>query len=150
VKLTGLLSLLAIAVSLVAVSACATTSGVIVNPAVHKATYTSVYVVVHGDRSADMDANIQKELLRHGLGVSVGTEGNASATSAQLIVRYADDWKWDLSMYLHSFDLMVFDSKTNTLLVTGSWKDSVAHGYYGADGVVGRVVDDTLGKIATQ
>src|ERR1700733_8754787 len=46
---------------------CATSSGVVVNSAIAKVRYQSAYVVVHGDNSSDMDANLQKELLRHGL-----------------------------------------------------------------------------------
>jgi hypothetical protein len=44
-------------------SGCATSSGVIVNPSARKAVYRSAYVIVHGDRSSDMDANVQKELF---------------------------------------------------------------------------------------
>src|ERR1700691_3204788 len=50
---------------------CATSSGVVVNSAIAKARYQSAYVVVHGDNSSDMDANLQKELLRHGLSITV-------------------------------------------------------------------------------
>jgi hypothetical protein len=128
---------------------CATSSGVIVNPAATKVTYHSAYVVVHGDRSSDMDGLLQKEMLRHGLAVSVGPEGGSSG-DAQLIIRYADDWKWDLKMYLRSFDVMIFDPKTKVLLATGSWKNSAFHGFYSEEKVVARVVDQTLSKISAQ
>jgi len=126
---------------------CATHSGVIVNPSITKARYQSAYVVVHGDRSSDMDANLQKELLRHGLSVTVGPETNSTG-DAQLIVRYADDWKWDMAMYLRSFDVMFFDAHTKVLLATGSWKNSPMHGFHSADGVVAQVVDQTFGKLS--
>jgi hypothetical protein len=126
---------------------CATHSGVIVNPSIAKMRYQSAYVVVHGDRSSDMDANLQKELLRHGLSVSVGPETSATG-DAQLIVRYADDWKWDMAMYLRSFDVMVFDAHSKTLLATGSWKNSAMHGFHSADGVVAQVVDETFSKLS--
>ena len=70
---------------------CATTSGVIVNSSIDKAHYTSVYLVTHGGNGADMDANLQKEFLRHGLSVMVGAD--AAAPDTQLIARYVDDWK---------------------------------------------------------
>jgi hypothetical protein len=70
--------------------ACVTSSEVMVNPSAPKATYHSAFAVVHGDGSADMDALIQKEFLRHGFSVSVGGEGQVTG-DAQLIVRYADD-----------------------------------------------------------
>jgi len=126
---------------------CATRSGVIVNPSIAKVRYQSAYVVVHGDRSSDMDANLQRELLRRGLSVTVGPETSATG-DAQLIVRYADDWKWDLAMYLWSFDVMVFDAHSKVLLATGSWKNSSMHGFHSADKVVAQVVDQTFSKLA--
>ena len=131
-----------------ALSACVTSSGVVVNPSAQRAVYKTAYVVVHGKDSQDMDAHLQRELLRHGIAVSVGPEG--SAGTAQLIVRYSDDWRWDIKMYLRSFDVMVFDAKTNTLLATGSWENSALHGFYNEDKVVANVVDQTLSKISVQ
>ena len=129
-------------------TACATSSGVLVNGAAPKVAYTSAYVIVHGDQSNDMDAVVQKELLRHGINVSVGPGGGAPQ-DVQLLVRYSDDWKWDLKMYLRSFDLMIFEAKTNVLLATGSWKNSTFHGFYDEEKVVRNVVTETLEKLAT-
>lgn len=126
---------------------CATTSGVVVNPAIAKARYQSAYVVVHGDRSSDMDALLQRELLRRGLSITVGSETGATG-DAQLIVGYADDWKWDLAMYLRSFDVMVFDGHSKVLLATGSWKNSSLHGFHSADKVVAQVVDQTFSRLS--
>jgi hypothetical protein len=86
-------------------------------------------------------------MLRHGLGVSAGPEGTVMG-DAQLIVRYADDWRWDIKMYLRSFDVMVFDANTKTLLATGSWKNSLLHGFYEEDRVVAKVVDQTLAQVS--
>ncbi len=141
--------ILAIVGALIAISGCATSSGVIVNPAVKHVDYKTVYVVTHGDNSADMDANLQRELLRHGLSVSSGHDGGAPA-GTQLIAKYADDWKWDMAMYLRSFDVMLFDGSTNTLLASGHWKNSTLHGFYGSEKVVAKVVDDTLAKVTVQ
>jgi hypothetical protein len=122
---------------------CSTTSGVLVNHAAAQTAYSTVYVVVHGGASADMDALVQKELLRHDLNVLSGSDGAAPA-SAQLIVKYADDWKWDLKMYLSTLDIMAFDAKSGVLLATGSWKNSTFHGYYSEDKVVSNVMTQTL------
>ena len=132
---------------LASLAGCATSSGVVVNPSAKRVTYQTAFVVAHGDRSADMDALLQKEMLRHGLGVSAGPEGSPTG-DAQLIVRYADDWRWDLKMYLRSYDVMVFDANTKTLLATGSWKNSLLHGFYEEDRVVAQVVDQTLAQVS--
>jgi oligoribonuclease NrnB/cAMP/cGMP phosphodiesterase (DHH superfamily) len=95
-----------------------------------------------------MDANLQKEFLRHGFLVSIGPDGGATA-GAELVARYADAWKWDMAMYLRSLDVMVFDGKSNLLLASGSWRNSTVHGFYSSEKVVGKVVDDTLTKMST-
>jgi hypothetical protein len=105
-------------VALFSVAGCATTSGVIVSPSAHHAEFRSVYIVVHGENSADMDANLQKEFLRHGFLVSIGPDGGATA-GAELVARYADAWKWDMAMYLRSFDVMVFDGNPTCCLPVG-------------------------------
>jgi hypothetical protein len=136
-----------LAAAFFAFAGCSTTSGVIVNPNLKHADYRSVYVVVHGSNSSDMDANLQKEFLRHGFSVSVGPEGG-STSGAQLVARYADDWKWDIAMYLHTLDVMVYDAKSNVMVASGSWKNSTFHGFYSSEKVVAKVVDQTLAKIA--
>jgi hypothetical protein len=135
------------ALILVSLAGCATSSGVVLNPAAKRVTYQTAFIVTHGDRSTDMDALLQREMLRHGLGVSAGPEGTVMG-DAQLIVRYADDWRWDIKMYLRSFDIMVFDANTKTLLATGSWKNSLLHGFYEEDRVVAKIVDQTLAQVS--
>jgi hypothetical protein len=140
---------LSLLLPVIALSGCATSSGVVVNPSAQRAVYKTAYVVVHGASSQDMDAHVQREFLRHGIAVSVGPEGGPIG-NVQLIVRYSDDWRWDLKMYLRSFDVMVFDARTNTLLATGSWENSAMHGFYNEDKVDASVVDQTLSKITAQ
>jgi hypothetical protein len=134
-------------VGLLSAAGCATTSGVIVSPSAHHADYRSVYIVVHGGDSADMDANLQKEFLRHGFLVSIGPDGGATS-GAELVARYADAWKWDIAMYLRSLDVMVFDGKSNLLIASGTWKNSTMHGFHSSEKVVAKVVDDTLTKMS--
>jgi hypothetical protein len=89
------LSLALVAFSL---AGCATYSDIVVPPSTPKATYRSAYLVVHGDRSADMDAKMQRELLRQGLAVTISPD-NAPTGDAQLLVRYTDDWRWDTAKW---------------------------------------------------
>jgi hypothetical protein len=69
---------------------------------------------------------------------------------SQLIAKYQDDWKWDIAMYLRSLDVLVYDRRTNVLIASGSWKNSVFHGFYSSEKVVANVVNDTLSKISVQ
>ena len=130
-------------------AACATSSGVIVSQNLVRAQYQTAYVVAHQDQSRDMDALLEKELLRHGLSVKSGVERDASSDS-QLIFKYVDDWKWDIKMYLRAYELEVYDGKTRSLIATADWKNSPAHGYYEEDKIVAQMVDQTLDKISAK
>jgi hypothetical protein len=130
-----------------ALGGCATSSDVVVNRSAAHTTYTSAYVVTHGGNGADMDALIEKELLRHGLNVS---SGSASPSSGQLRIEYVDEWRWDMVMYLRSLDVTAYDDRSQGLLATGSWKNSVMHGYHSKDTVVADVVSETLKGIGTK
>lgn len=129
------------------ISACATSSQVVVQPsaATEVRNYRSAYLVTHGGSSSDMDAHIEKALLERGFSVTTGSDPQAA--NAQLVVRYVDDWKWDMAMYLRSFDLMIYDGRSNVLLADGTWKNSLLHGFYGADKVVDQVVGSTVKKL---
>jgi hypothetical protein len=129
--------------SLLVLAGCATSSGVIVNHSAPKVVYKTAYVIAHGGSGSDMDALVQKELLRHGLDVTSGAD-STGPEGAQLMVKYADDWRWDLKMYLRSLDVMAFDAKTHVLLATASWKNSAVHGFYDEEKAVTKLVDDTL------
>jgi hypothetical protein len=109
-------------------------------------TYRSAYVVAHGDRSSDVDASIQRELFRRGLSVSSGPEGK-QPEAVDLIVKYADSWNWDVTMYLKSLDIQMFDAHSKTLVATATWKNSVMHGFHGLDGVVAELVSGMLTKL---
>lgn len=137
---------LIVLLGLATLGGCATSSGVVVNHLAQSEVYRSAYLVAHGGSSSDMDALLQKELLRRGLDVTSGPDG-AAPESTQLTVKYVDDWKWDLKMYLRALDVMAYNSKTRSLLATATWKNSVVHGFYDEDKVVSQVVGDTLSAI---
>lgn len=137
---------LIVLLGLVALGGCATSSGVVVGRTLPREVYTSAYLVAHGGSSSDMDALLQKALLSRGLNVTSGPDGVASQ-DPQLLVKYVDDWKWDLKMYLRTLAVLAYDGKTHTLLATGTWSNSVMHGFYDEDKVVSQVVGDTLSAI---
>ena len=129
-------------------SGCATSSQVVVQPSARVVVrnYHSAYLVTHGGNSSDMDAHIEKALLRRGFAVTTGGEP-VQPPNAQLVVKYVDDWKWDMAMYLRSFDLMIYNGQSNVLLADGTWTNSLLHGFYSADKVVDQVVGKTVKKL---
>ena len=123
---------------------CATSSNVVVNAGSAQKIH-SAYVVLHDGKSSDMDAHIQRELMAHNIQVKAGPE--MQQPSADIVVRYSDNWRWDVTMYLRSLDIQVYDATTGTLRASGSWKNSALHGYHGASGVVKDVIDEIFLKL---
>jgi hypothetical protein len=123
---------------------CSTSSNVVVNPG-SSIVAKSAYVVLHAGNSSDMDAHIQRELMAHGIRVTAGAE--MQKPDADIIVRYSDSWRWDLTMYLKTLDVQVYDASSGTLIASGSWKNSALHGYHGAEGVVKEVFDQIFAKL---
>jgi hypothetical protein len=66
-----------------------------------------------------------------------------AAQDSELIFKYVDDWKWGTKMSLRNPEVAAHRSKTQNLVAIGTWGNSVMHGSYGEDKVVG----DTLSAI---
>ncbi|HUP61075.1 MAG TPA: hypothetical protein VNA69_11710 [Thermoanaerobaculia bacterium] len=93
-----------------------------------------------------MDASIQRELFRRGLAVTSGLD-NKQPETADLVVKYADGWSWDVVMYLKTLDIQMYDARSGTLLATATWKNSAMHGFHGVDKVVAELVSGMLTKL---
>ncbi len=126
------------------IAGCATSNSVMVNPGT-TLQVRSAYVVLHQGNSSDMDAHIQRELMAHGVQVTAGPE--MQHPDADVIVRYSDNWKWDMAMYLRSLDIQMYDTSSGGLVATASWKNSAMHGFHSADGVVKNVIDQIFVKL---
>ena len=137
---------LAIGIAALLAVGCATSQDIVVNPANAGHRLRSAYVVVHGDKSSDVDAAIQRELFRRSIAVSAGPDVR-QVESADAIIKYVDAWNWDMAMYLRALDIQVYDAKSGALLASASWKNSAMHGFHGMDGVVSELVDGILKKL---
>lgn len=127
---------------------CATTSEVDVVPNVTHASFHTVYLVVHGGNSGDVDDDIRRALLQHGLSETEGSSDTIQGKDVDLVVKYDDHWRWDITMYLKTIDIQFFDGKTGTLIAESSWQNSTLHGFHGADKVVDDLVDKTFAKLS--
>ncbi len=133
-----------LAAATLGLAGCSTSSRVVVNPG-STLVAESAYVVLHGGNSEDMDAHMQRELMAHGLTVRAGPELDNPGTD--LVVRYADSWRWDMTMYLGALDIQVYDTQSGTLIASGSWKNSALHGYHDSEKVTGQVIDEIFAKL---
>lgn len=127
--------------------ACATTTHIDVVPNQPHGSFHTVYLAVHEGSSSDVDDHIRRALLRRGFSETEGTDGNVQNKGVDLVVKYEDHWKWDLTMYLKSIDIEVFDGKTGVLIAESSWQNSALHGFHSAEDVVDDLVDQTFSKL---
>ncbi|HEV7489102.1 MAG TPA: hypothetical protein VGQ65_25810 [Thermoanaerobaculia bacterium] len=141
-----LLRLAPLAIVVFAALGCSTSQDVVVNPSSVGHSFHSAYLVAHGDKSSDVDAAIQRELFRRGITVAAGPEGKQPETS-EAIVKYNDDWGWDMAMYLKTLDLQIYDAKSGSLLASAGWKNSAMHGFHGLTTVVSDLITGVLNKL---
>jgi len=130
--------------------ACATTTSIDVVPGESRVPIHTVYLVVHGGSSSDVDDDVRRALLHHGLSETEGTDDAIQNKNVDLVVKYDDHWRWDLTMYLQSIDIELFDSKTGSLIAESSWKNSAFHRFPNAEDVVDDLVNQTFEKINTK
>ena len=129
------------------VAGCATTTNIDVMPNRSHTPVHTVYLVVHGASSSDVDAHIRRALLRRGLSETEGTDDSIQNKNVDLVVKYGDHWKWDLTMYLKSIDIEFFDGKTGVLIAESSWENSAFHSFPNAEDVVDGLVNQTFDKM---
>jgi len=144
--MSTLLRLAPVAMIVLAALGCSTSQDVVVNPSSVGHPFHSAYLVAHGDKSSDVDAAIQRELFRRGVTVAAGPEGKQPETS-EVIVKYNDDWGWDMAMYLKTLDLQIYDAKSGSLLASAGWKNSAMHGFHGLTTVVSDLITGVLNKL---
>ena len=86
-----------------------------------------------------------------------GVEGLAAAWSvalspdgADVYMTFVDRWRWDIAMYLKSLDVSVFRTADDSLVATGSFRNSLLHSFPDpaekADAIVDSIFGDPQGQ----
>ena len=101
--------------------------------------------VYQDERRGEIDVHIKNALLQRGFSVQIGPEG-AVPQSAKVIIRYVDEWKWDLGWFLSYLRISFADPKTGEELAYGLFKSSDFHGLHTPAGEVPRIIDSILGR----
>jgi len=130
------------ALLLISVLSCASSQDAVINPAASlPAGPLTAFVEKHGDKSADVDAHVERALIANGIGV---TEDKSAST---LTVKYADDWKWDLVMYLRALDLQIYDARTGTLIGSARYSNAAfTHSYPNT----GKIAEELVAQVLTK
>jgi len=136
------------ALTLGLLAGCATSHSVMVADVTSHPVPKSAALVVRENSSEKTDAYLVAELKANGLEIKPTLPAATRQTAdADLIVAYDDHWWWDLTMYLKSIDIQMFDAKSGNLLVQGHWQNSALHTFPDPAKVMHEVVPEMLAKI---
>ena len=85
--------------------------------------YRSAYLVAHRGKGSDMDALVEQELQSRHLIVKLGPDPLVLQEDNSLIVRYEDQWWWDLVMLLRAFSISLNDGQSGELVASAIWDE---------------------------
>jgi hypothetical protein len=150
-KLTSsrLLSLLVLATT-VFVTGCSTTQEIILAKAEPTKKISKVIQVLDADNSVQMNGNLEAALQKQGFAIKAPLQaGTRKSAEADALISYVDVWRWDITMYLRSLSVRLYDAQSGDLLVSGEWKDSPMHGFRDAKVVMDGLVTEVFTKLKT-
>jgi hypothetical protein len=135
-------------IATIVLSGCATTRDVIPHGSIPAGTYRTAALVPQEGNSPEVDGYIMDALAGHGIAMLMPkSPGTTKAEDVDLLVSYLDVWRWDLTTYLKSLRIDLFDARTGTLLVSGNWKNSFAHGLQRGKDEAKELLDDMIPRI---
>lgn len=127
---------------------CSTTQEVMLAKISPTQQITTVAQVPEEGNSQEMNDNLDKALAAQGVTVKAPLpSGTRKSSGVDAIVSYTDVWRWDLTMYLQSISIRLYDAQTGDLLASGNWHDSAMHGFRDAKKVVSTLVDQIFAKV---
>ncbi|MCP4679865.1 MAG: hypothetical protein GY854_31105 [Deltaproteobacteria bacterium] len=92
--------------------------------------------------------HIKKALQNYGIRTAIG---NASSVlpNVDLVVRFEDEWQWDLKMYLKRLKISFYNARTRQLIVTGGYKPggAVVHDFPTSEREVPNVISSKMSKL---
>lgn len=98
--------------------------------------------------SPEMNKHLSDALRDEGLTVKAPLPaGTRSSPGVDAIVSYVDVWRWDMTMYMKSLSVQLYDARTGDLLATGDWSDSAMHGFRDAKDIVKGVVAEMVATL---
>lgn len=118
-------------------SGCATVKTTVSSP-VPKGAAVSVI----SDRPLD-DWKIHNTIIRQlqVRGYSAIDGGDSKKNPPSHALRYFDEWRWDMAMYLHALRVRLVDGKTGKIFSTADYQEGFLHGYPSSERAVGHIFE---------
>lgn len=133
---------------LVLLAGCATTQEVSVAKSDPVTSIKTVAQAPDAGNSPEMDAALTAALQLQGLTVKPTVRAGArKSPDADAVVRYIDNWRWDLIMYLQKIDIRMYDAQSGDLLVSGEWKDAPMHGNHDPQVVMQGLLAEMMSRL---
>ena len=133
---------------LVLTAGCATTQKVSLGQTSGRQAITTVALAPSDGNSADMDDAVKSAFAALGIVPKQALPaGTRKSSDVDVVVSYADQWRWDLTMYLRWVTVDLYDARTGNLLANARWDNSAFHGFQDYRGVVKGLVDEMVVKV---
>lgn len=108
----------------------------------------SVVISPQDGNSPEVTGYISEALTSRGIDVGQPlTRRTVKTDEADAVLTYLDVWRWDMSTYMQSIAIRLYDARTGRLLVSGSWKDSFFHTFHRGETVADELIGEMLDKL---
>lgn len=135
-------------VCFVSLAGCSTTQQVTLAKAAPTQAVKVVARAPAEGNSVQMDGFLEQALLSESVTVKPALPAGArTGAGVDAVVSYTDVWRWDMTTYMKSLSVRMFDAQSGDLLVVGEWSDSPMHGFRDAKLVMQGLVSEMLAKV---
>ena len=119
-----------VVIAAMVISGCATSHAVTQSGNITAGTYHTAALVPQDGNSSEVDGYVKDALAAHEITVLPSKPaGTKKAEDVDLLVSYLDVWRWDVHTYLLTLRIDLFDARSGALLVSGTWNNSLFHGF---------------------
>lgn len=98
--------------------------------------------------SPEVTNYVTEALLSQGVEVrSVPANKGNKSGDVDAVVSYSDVWRWDVTMYLKSISINLYNANTGEMIVTGKWVDSFFHVWHRGEVVANELLSQMFAKL---
>lgn len=91
-------------------------------------------------KMANIPTALKKELEKYGLNCIIGSNSDLIPDTVDIIVKYEDYWKWDITYFLYLLVVRIVENNSYRLLAEAEYKVDHFHDYPDVDKEVSRMI----------